>query len=37
MTAMGNPAVSGVEAKNGDQGMESGAIQSSWASAFGTK
>lgn len=37
MAAMGNPAVSGVEAKNGDQGMDSGAIQSSWAGVFGTK
>lgn len=37
MTAMGNPAVSGVEAKNGDQGMDSGAIQSSWAGVFGAK
>ncbi len=37
MAAMGNPAVSGVEAKNGDQGMDSGAIQSSWAGVFGAK
>lgn len=37
MTAMGNPAVSGVEPKNGDQGMDSGAIQSSWAGVFGAK
>ncbi|WP_054073905.1 S49 family peptidase [Comamonas testosteroni] len=37
MAAMGNPAVSGVEAKSGDQGMDSSAIQSGWASAFGSK
>ena len=37
MAAMGNPSVSGVEPKTGEQGMDGQAIQSSWASAFGTK
>lgn len=36
MAAMGNPAVSGVESKSGDQGMDSGAIQASWSGVFGT-